>query len=306
MTTWLSDVLAQLSALARLELAGAFVCYAVSLALRATAWRNMLAATARAPVAWSDAGVAFFAGAGVNAVVPARLGVGIRVALAHFHVRRLGWAEIAGTLGVEAVFNSLAGIAFTAWGVTLLVRSNVSAAPSPRLAFLALLVAVIGTGLLILVRRSAQDRVQGAVSALGKSFSLLGRPRLYLRRVAVWQAADWLARLGAIALVLRAADLDHRLETILLVQAALCLATLLPLTPAGIGAKQGALVLVLAGTASSASLVAFGIALALVHALVDITLGLAALAVIVRRAGSPVDALSFLRRSLPRPALRSR
>lgn len=307
MTSWLSDVLVQLAGLTPRELAAAFAFYAASLAFRATAWRNILAATADATVPWSSAGTSFLAGAGANAVAPARVGIGIRIALARFSIRRLGWAELTGTLGVEAVFNSIVGAAFMAWGIATLARSDVSLVPSPRVAVFVLLASALVAGLLMLVRRAAHDRLRTTCAGLGRSFSALrDQRRIYLRRIAIWQAADWLARLATIALVLRAAGMEHGLHTVLLVQAGLCVAALLPLMPAGIGAKQGALVLVLAGIAPSASLVAFGIALTLVHALVDVTLGVAALAVIARQAGSPAETLSLLWRSARRPALRPR
>lgn len=282
MTTWLHETFSQLAMLDPIALGAALACYLVSLAARATAWSNVVALTATTRVARPGVCGAFLAGAGVNAVAPARAGVPVRLVLARPYSGDVGWSGLAGTLAVEGAFNTLLGAALVGFGAVRLAGSGTSLLPSAPTAVAALAAALALALVAAAALRLARAHVLDAWTKARRALALLGRPRTYLSRVVAWQALDWLARLATIALVLRATGVPYGPGTILLTQVALCIAMLLPLTPAGVGAKQGAVVLLLAGVAPATTLVAFGVALGLVHAIADVALGLTALTLMLR------------------------
>lgn len=282
MHSWLHDTLSQLAGLAPLELAAAIACYVLSVVARGIAWSNVVALTPGSKASRPGIAGAFFAGGGVNAVAPARAGVGVRLLLARTYVRGLGWGALTGTLGVEALFNAIVAAGLMTWGGLRIAESGAELVPPGRQLAVGVAVVVLAAALLLPATRLLGTRARAVLADVKRGLRVVGRPRAYLTRVLPWQVVDWSARLATLALVLRASGLEHGAGTVLLAQAALCVAVLLPLTPAGLGTKQGALVLALAGVAPSTSLVAFGIALGLVHALVDVGLALGALALMVR------------------------
>ena len=85
-----------------------------------------------------------------------------------------------------------------------------------------------------------------------QAFAVVQRPALYFRTVAFWQACDWLLRLVTIWFMLGAFGIPQTVENALLVQVSASVATLVPLTPAGIGTEQAFLLYVFRGTVSNA------------------------------------------------------
>jgi uncharacterized membrane protein YbhN (UPF0104 family) len=276
-TAWLVETLERLSALALPELLAALACYGASLAFRAEAWRNVIAAAVDEPVGRRRVFAAFFAGGGLNAVLPARTGVVARVLLARPAAPRASWVTLTSTLVAESVFNTLVGGALVAIGLVHLARSNASLPLDVAPPWLLALVAAGGLALAVTATTLARSRARGLAGDVRRALAVVTDVPAYLRSIVSWQAADWAARLATIYWVLRAAGLEARPATVGLVLVALSLASLIPLTPGGVGTKQAALLLVLAGTASSPSLAAFGVALGIAHALVDVGLGAAGL-----------------------------
>ena len=115
-----------------------------------------------------------------------------------------------------------------------------------------------------------------------QAFAVLRNPLRYLRSVAVWQAGDWAFRLVAIWFLLDAFDIPQSIQNVLLVQASASVATLLPLTPAGIGTEQAFLLYVFRGTVPSSQLLAFSVGMKLVTVGTNVVAGFTAIALTLR------------------------
>ena len=98
-----------------------------------------------------------------------------------------------------------------------------------------------------------------------------------MRTVVVWQLADWALRLTTIWFMLAAFGIDQSLRNVLLVQASQSLATLLPVSPGGVGTEQAFLIYTLRGQAASSALLAFSVGMRLTLTAVNVVLGFAAI-----------------------------
>jgi uncharacterized protein (TIRG00374 family) len=107
-------------------------------------------------------------------------------------------------------------------------------------------------------------------------------PTRYLRTVATWQAADWLLRIATIWFLLDAFDIPQSLHNAALVQVSQSTATLLPITPGGLGTEQAFLLYVLSGVAPAAVLLAFSVGARLTITAVNVIAGFTAIAVTMR------------------------
>ena len=99
----------------------------------------------------------------------------------------------------------------------------------------------------------------------------------YLRTVAAWQAADWTLRFVAIWFFLDAFDVDQSLRNVLLVQVTQSLATLVPISPGGIGTEQAFIVFVFEGAVPRSLLLAFSVGMKLTLITVNAIVGFTAL-----------------------------
>jgi len=81
----------------------------------------------------------------------------------------------------------------------------------------------------------------------------------YAREVASWQLLSWVFRIGSLYFFLMAFHVHASIHNALLAQVVDSLSTLLPFSPGGVGTKQGLLVYVLNGQASSSQLLAFSV-----------------------------------------------
>jgi uncharacterized membrane protein YbhN (UPF0104 family) len=140
----------------------------------------------------------------------------------------------------------------------------------------ALIIAAVGVGIWI------HGHVVDFRDRVKQAFAVVRRPALYVRTVASWQAGDWLFRLVAIWFLLDAFDIPQTLENVLLVQVSASIATLLPLTPAGIGTEQAFLLYVFKGTVPSSQLLAFSVGSKFVTIGTNVVVGFTAIAVTLR------------------------
>ena len=100
--------------------------------------------------------------------------------------------------------------------------------------------------------------------------------------IAFWQAGDWIFRLVAIWFLLDAFDIPQSPENVLLVQVSASIATLLPLTPAGIGTEQAFLLYVFRGAVPSSQLLAFSVGLKIMTIGTNVVAGFTAIALTLR------------------------
>lgn len=257
------------------------------------AWRNVLAA------AYPDEAVrrrsivgAYLAGVGVNAIIPLRAGDAVRVLLAHRAVAGSTYTTIVSSTLVLSIFDIAAASTLLAWAaVTQDALPGLGDLPElPSFDFSWLLDHPLAADLLlsalIIAAIVVGIRIHGHVvdfwERVKQAFAVVRRPALYLRTVAFWQAGDWVFRLVAIWFLLDAFDIPQSPENVLLVQVSASIATLLPLTPAGIGTEQAFLLYVFQGTVPSSQLLAFSVGVKFMTVGTNVVAGFTAIAITLR------------------------
>jgi uncharacterized protein (TIRG00374 family) len=115
-----------------------------------------------------------------------------------------------------------------------------------------------------------------------RAFAVLRDPTRYLRSVVSWQLADWGLRLVTIWFFLGAFGIEQNVQNVLLVQVTHSLATLVPVSPGGIGTEQAFLVFVFEGKVSQSALLAFSVGMRITLTAVNAIAGALALLLSLR------------------------
>ena len=277
-----------LAEIAILPLLAAIGCHLLKLCCTSRAWRNVLAAAypdTRVP--WRPILAAYVSGVGVNAILPARGGDVVRVFLAHRAIPGSSYTTvISSTVVLTFVDMALALVVFV-WALTQGVLPSLdalSALPAfdyswvfedgvihPGAVIALVAVAAGGTWLL----HHFWNRLRARVA---QAFAVFQPPTRYARTVALWQLADWGLRLATIWFFLGAFGIHQSIGNVLLVQATMSLATLVPATPGGIGTEQALLVYAFrdVGVARS-TLLAFSVGMKLTLTVVNVIVGFTAI-----------------------------
>jgi uncharacterized membrane protein YbhN (UPF0104 family) len=231
--------------------------YLAHLLARSRAWQNVLrAAYPDRKVPYRGITAAYLVGAGLNSVVPARVGDAVKIFLAKRSIRRSTYPTVVSSFFVGSVFDTSAGILVFIYALTqglLPQPPELPDLPAFDIAFWAenpsfLLFTLTALGiaavaLFVLLARRVEafwDRVkQGAV--------VLTDVRRYLRTVALWQGVGWVFRFFSYWFFLDAFHIGGSFQNVLLVMSVQTVSTLLPLTPGGAGAQQALLVATLVG-----------------------------------------------------------
>ena len=249
------------------------------------AWQNIIrAAYPGKEVRWRSIVAAVFAGVGVNAIVPARGGDVVRIFLAKRGVEDSSYATVTSTMLLLAVFDFVLAGSLVIWAGLFGLLPGVDrlgpsfdfgwAVDNPRRAIIGFLVVLaILAAVLLWFAESIGDFKQ----RIAQGFAALRDFRYYLRRVALWQAIDWSCRLVAVFFFLSAFGLPATLHNALLVQVSAGLASLLPISPGGIGTEQAFLLYLFSGQVSSSALLAFSVGMRLTLMAVNAALGFAAI-----------------------------
>ena len=283
----------QLTSVEPLPMLLALVAHVAKLGCTSMAWRNVLAAAyPAAEVPRRSIFGAYVAGVGVNAIVPIRAGDAVRVVLAHRAVSGSTYTTVVSSTLVLSIFDIAAASAVLIWAAltqeALPGFGDLPRLPSFDFAWLldhplafelmlaGLLIALIGVGVWI------SGHVADFWDRVRQAFTVLRSPPRYLRSVAAWQAGDWLLRLVVIWFLLDAFGIPQSLENVLLVQVSSSIATLVPLTPAGIGTEQAFLLFVFQGTVPAADLLAFSVGAKLTTVATNVVVGFTAIALILR------------------------
>ena len=274
---------AHLAAVAWAPMGIACACHVTRLVLRTRAWRNILqAAFPGTRVKWRSTAGAYFAGVGVNSVMPARAGDALRAYLIKHRVDGATYPTIASTLVVETLFDSVVGGALLAWALLSGALPGLDVLPRlpsidwswpihhPRWAAIiaGLLLAASALGLVLGARRARELR-----SRVAQGFAILRPPRRrYVSSVVLWQAGSWVLRLASILFFLRAFHVHATLYNAFLVQVVLSLSTVLPFTPGGAGTQQGLLAYVF--KAQRGLIVSFSVGMNIATVVVNLVLGI--------------------------------
>ena len=252
------------------------------------AWRNTIAAAyPDEQVPWRQIYASYLAGVGVNAIIPARTGDAVRLYLAHRAVPGSTYTTLASTLIVLTIFDMMAALAIFVYALTLGVLPGVGSlgalpgfdfgffAANPEFSLvLAIALVIFGViGWLWLRLHIAEFKQH-----LRQGLAVLSDRTRYAREVALWQALDWLLRFVAIWFFLDAFGIEQSLKNVLLVQVTQSLATLVPISPGGIGTEQAFIVYVFNGTGiGRATLLAFSVGMKLTLIVTNVILGFTAL-----------------------------
>ena len=236
----------------------------VKVLLRTIAYRNILrAAYPEQRVRWSPIAGAYIAGVGINSIVPGRAGDLVKLYLVRNRYPSTTYTTLASTLVAETALDFVIATVFFLWALTLGVVPSIHT-PSFDWGWLfshAKATATIVAALTVLViwlswkaSRSASLRER-----FGRGFAILRDRRRYTREVASWQLLSWVCRIASLWFFLRAFHVHATIHNALLCQVVDSLSTLLPFSPGGAGTKQGFLVAILHGQASTSRLLAFSI-----------------------------------------------
>jgi uncharacterized membrane protein YbhN (UPF0104 family) len=240
-----------------LAMAVALAFYLAHLLARSRAWRNVLQAAYpdRKVPYWRISG-AYLVGAGLNSVVPARVGDAVKIFLAKRSIRRSTYPTVVSSFFVGSVFDITAGILVFIYALTqgLLPRPpELPDLPAFDIAFWAehpslLLFTLTALGIAIVVAFALlARRVEAFWDRVKQGAIVLADPPQYLRRVASWQAAGWVLRFFSFWFFLEAFHIGGSFQNVMLVMSVQTISTLLPLTPGGAGAQQALLVATLEG-----------------------------------------------------------
>jgi uncharacterized membrane protein YbhN (UPF0104 family) len=255
-------------------------------------------------VSWPRLFAAWFAGVGVNAVLPARGGDALKLYLAKRRIPGATYPTLAATLVVLTLFDTLVAGSLLLWAITAGVLPGLDVLPNlPSLDFgwfflhpklgLALLGGTLVLLLLLLVW--AGRRIEAFWQRVRQGFVVLRDRRRYLRSVAFWQLVDWSLRIATIFCLLQAFGLPATAYNAFLVQVAASVAGAFPLSPGGIGTTEALLVYVLRGAASRTAVVSFGVGMRITITAVNAAFGFFIILVTLRTldfrrvAGSPKD-----------------
>jgi uncharacterized membrane protein YbhN (UPF0104 family) len=254
------------------------------------AWRNIIqAAYPTVPVPRRSIMGAVFAGVGVGAIVPARGGDAVRVFLAKRVVPDSTYVTITSTVVLLSLFDFVVAGSLVLWAAASgslpggdvlgpsfdfgwVIRNPFTFLKVVGLVLLVLLVIVLWFA----------EQIGDFRRRIAQGFSILRDKQAYLRGVAAWQVTDWLLRFIAILFFLHAFGLPGTLHNAVLVQVSAALASLLPISPSGIGTEQAFLIYLFAGHVGGAALVAFSVGMRITLIVVNAALGFATLLVTLR------------------------
>jgi glycosyltransferase 2 family protein len=258
---------------------------------RAWAWRNVLrAAYPETRISFLPLSAAYLAGAGINAIVPARAGDVTKVFLVKRQIPGSSYPAVTSSFLVQTVFDTTAGLLVFAYAITqgLLPRPprlphlpafEISFWASHPRTFAIVTAAVLLVGAVVVlllahrVRRFWERVKQGVV--------ILTRPRRYLREVAAWQGVGWLCRFAAFWFFLEAFGIGGSIDKVLLVMSVQAISTIIPFTPGGAGAQQALLVATLNGPSRTAVL-SFSVGTQIAMAAWSVILGFGAILLVFR------------------------
>ena len=281
-----------LASVDRVALALAIGCHLAKTVCASRAWRNVLvSAYPDTRVAWLPLYTACVAGAGVNALFPARVGDVVRLTMAHRAIQGSTYTTLISSSLVLALVDALFVIALFSWAVTQGVLPSLDVLPylpsfdfawflrhrtAAEVMLVVLVSGVIALG--VWIRANVAEFRQ----RVRQAFTVVRTPARWLRTVVAWQVAEWALRLATVWFMLGAFRVEQSPRNVLLVQAAESLATLVPVSPGGIGTQQALLVYTLRGSAPRSALLAFSVGMKLTLTFVNVIVGFAAILLTLR------------------------
>jgi uncharacterized membrane protein YbhN (UPF0104 family) len=258
---------------------------------RTWAWRNvLLAAYPGTPIPFPRLAAAYLAGAGINAIVPARAGDVTKVFLAKRQVPGSSYPTVASSFLVQTVFDTTVGLLVLFYAISqgLLPKPpRLPHLPAFEISFWANhpRTLLIVTAALLLVAAVAiyllAHRVRRFWVGVRQGLVILTEPGRYLREVASWQGVGWLCRFAAFWFFLEAFGIGGSVGDVMLVMSVQAISTIVPFTPGGAGAQQALLVATLHGP-SRIAVLSFSVGTQIAMAAWSAVLGFAAILLVFR------------------------
>lgn len=253
------------------------------------AWRNIVQASyPERRIRWRPMFGAYVAGTGVNAIIPARGGDVVRLYLARHRIEGSTYTTLVSTSLLQTLFDMAIATCFVLWALTQHVLPGIDVLKSPSLpsldygwAFRHPTVGLILFGLLLIFGTAlvawVAERVEQFKAKVAQGFAAFGDRSYYLRHVVVWQLLDWSLRLVAIFFFLRAFGIPATLYNVVLVQVSQSLATILPVSPGGIGTEQAFLVYMFRNVAAKSTALSFSVGMRVTLLVVNAVIGFTAI-----------------------------
>jgi uncharacterized membrane protein YbhN (UPF0104 family) len=224
------------------------VLYVFSQCVRTLGWYTILRAAYpdTDELTRRDVVKAYLAGSGLNAVIPARGGDAVKLAIVHRHIPGSRWSTLIATFVPETLFETAFGIALVVWALArgfLPVPNAVGEVPSYDVSlfvehpFVSTAATVAALVALYALWRVLRRHGRVTVGRVKQGLAILGSPRLFLTGVVSWQALGRAIRLTSLAAFMGAFSLPVTLSTVVLVMAAQGGGRIIPLAPAAAGLR---------------------------------------------------------------------
>ncbi|HMI29316.1 MAG TPA: lysylphosphatidylglycerol synthase transmembrane domain-containing protein [Gaiellaceae bacterium] len=265
------------------------LCHLGKLLAVSRAWCNIIqAAYPDRRVRWPQVFGSYVAGTGVNAVIPARGGDVVRLYLTKHRVDGSTYTTLVSTSLLQTLFDMAVAGCLILWALTQHALPGIGVLKSPSLpsldygwAFRHPTAGLILFGLLLIFGTALvawiAERVDHFKAKVAQGFAAFRDRSYYLRRVVPWQLLDWTLRLVTVFFFLRAFGVPATLHNALLVQVSQSLATILPVSPAGIGTEQALLVYVFRNVTSKSVALSFSVGMRVTLIVVNAVVGFGAI-----------------------------
>ncbi len=263
-----------------------------NLVLRASAWRIILqAGYPEGRVRWRSIVGAYLAGVGVNSIVPARGGDVMKVYLAHRSMPKAAYTTITSSLLAETLVDVFIGPAL------LIAAYLTGRIPHlPALGHLAafewsffaaharwfMLLMAVTLILLGVFFTYVERHVVAFWERVRLGLIILTTPRRYFRTVVPLQVAGWACRIAAMYWFLIAFHVPAGIFDAAFALSAQSAATLLPLTPGGLGTQQALLGYMFRNAAATSRVLAFSVGMQFMITLANVVAGGIAIWLILR------------------------
>ena len=253
------------------------------------AWTNIVrAAYPDERIRWRTMFGAYVAGTGVNAIIPARGGDVVRLFLAKRRIEHSTYTTLVSTSLLQTLFDVALAGCFVLWALTQHVLPGIDVLKSPSLpsldygwAFRHPTAGLILFGLLLLFGTALvawiAERVEEFKAKVARGFAAFADRNYYFTRVVPWQLLDWTLRLVTVFFFLRAFGIPATVHNALLVQVSQSLATILPVSPAGIGTEQALLLYIFRSVTTKSLALSFSVGMRVTLIVVNSLIGFGAI-----------------------------
>jgi glycosyltransferase 2 family protein len=265
----------------------ALLFHVLRLLVRSRAWRNILvAAFPGERIKTRHVTGAYIAGVGVNAIVPARAGDGLKLYLVRKRVPGSNYPALASSLLPETLADLVIASAFLVWAFAAGILPGLDVLPNlpsidwwwplrhGRVSLIGLFVVAV---LLLILFWWLNRKVDELRARLAQGLAILRQPRRYVTGVVSWQLLSWGFRLATVYWCLKAFHVPANATNVATAQVVDSLSTILPFSPGGVGTKQGLLVYMLRGEAPATTLLSFSVGMYIAVTVTNVVLGAIAL-----------------------------